>query len=187
MLAAAWPGRHPLRRTIDRIEAMVIIALVVAFLAAAPFAAMATSAWTGQNAAAAAREDQASVHPVAAVVVRGVPPPVSPHGAAYLTKVPVRWTLNGTRHTGTIKAAAGTKTGATVRIWTSRSGEQTDPPAGPAQIAHQAALGGVLAVAGLMLVVIVSALAIRRTLDRRRMATWDAEWRATGPHWCNYL
>ncbi|MGA2827700.1 MAG: hypothetical protein ABSF03_16500 [Streptosporangiaceae bacterium] len=51
---------------------------------------------------------------------------------------------------------------------------------------RQAALAGVLAVAGLTLLVIVSALVIRRILDRRRMAAWDAEWSATGPPWCNY-
>jgi hypothetical protein len=186
MLTARWPGRHPLRRAIDRIEVMAMIALVAAFLSGAPFAATATSKWAGQDAAAAARVERASRHPVAAVVVRGVPAPSSPYGAAYLTRVPVRWALDGTPHTGTIEAAAGTQTGATVRIWTSRSGEQTTPPLGPAQIIHQAALAGVLAVANLTLLVIVSALVIRRILDRRRMAAWDAEWSATGPQWCNY-
>ena len=46
------------------------------------------------------------------------------------------------------------------------------------------ALAGVLAVAGLAVMVIVSALVIRRILDRRRMAGWDTEWSATGPQWC---
>ncbi len=164
---------------------MAMIALAVAFLSAAPFAAIVTSTWAGQDAAAAARVEQARAYPVAAVIVRGVPWPSNPY-AAYLTKVPVRWTLDGTLHTGTIQAAAGTRTGATVRIWTSRSGEQTGPPLGSAQIMRQAALAGVLAVAGLTLLVIVSALVIRRILDRRRMAAWDAEWSATGPQWCNY-
>jgi len=36
------------------------------------------------------------------------------------------------------------------------------------------ALGTVLATIGLL---------ARRTLDKRRMAAWDAEWRATGPRW----
>lgn len=165
---------------------MAMIALVVAFLSGAPFAAIVTSKWAGQDAAAAARVERASRHPVPAVVVRGVPPLSSPFGATYLSRVPVRWALNGASHAGTIEAAAGTQTGATVRIWTSRSGGQTGPPLGPAQIMHQAALAGVLAVAGLTLLVIVSALVTRRILDRRRMAAWDAEWSATGPQWCNY-
>jgi hypothetical protein len=108
MPVARWPGRHPLRRTIDRIEVMAMIALAVAFLSAAPFAAIVTSTWAGQDAAAAARVEQARAYPVAAVIVRGVPWPSNPY-AAYLTKVPVRWTLDGTLHTGTIQAAAGTR------------------------------------------------------------------------------
>jgi hypothetical protein len=36
-----WPGRNPLRRTINRIEAVVAGALVLAFLVGAPLAAVA--------------------------------------------------------------------------------------------------------------------------------------------------
>jgi hypothetical protein len=72
-------------------------------------------------------------------------------------------------HIGTVKVAAGTPAGTTVRIWTSQSGQQTGPPLDPSQIAHQGALAGVLAVAGLAVPLIVSALAIRRILDCRRM------------------
>jgi hypothetical protein len=98
----------------------------------------------------------------------------------------VRWTLNGTAHAGLVEAAPGTPTGATVRVWTSPSGEQTRHPLSPSQITHQAALAGVMSVAGLAFLLIVSAVVIRRILDRRRMAGWDAEWSATGPQWCNY-
>ena len=62
----------------------------------------------------------------------------------------------------------------------------TGLPLNPSQIAHQGALAGVLAVAGLAVLVIVSALVIRRILDCRRMAWWDTEWSATGPQWCKY-
>jgi hypothetical protein len=180
------PGRNPLRRSVDRIELALMIALVAVFLAGAPFAATAASDWASHGAAAASRLERATWHPVAAVVERGVPPPSNPFEAEYLTKVPVRWTLDGMLHTGTVKVAAGTPAGTTVRIWTSRSGEQTGPPLGPSQIAHQGALAGVLAVGGLAVLVIVSALVIRRILDCRRMAGWDAEWSATGPQWCDY-
>jgi hypothetical protein len=36
-----WPNRNPLRRTVDRAEAVVVAALAVAFLAGAPLAAVA--------------------------------------------------------------------------------------------------------------------------------------------------
>jgi hypothetical protein len=31
-------------------------------------------------------------------------------------------------------------------------------------------------------VIVIGALG-RRALDKRRMAAWDADWRATGPRW----
>ena len=40
-LRGLWPDRNPLRWTIDRIEAVVVGGLVVAFLAGAPLAAVA--------------------------------------------------------------------------------------------------------------------------------------------------
>jgi len=33
------------------------------------------------------------------------------------------------------------------------------------------------------LAVTATGLVARRALDKRRMAAWDAEWRATGPRW----
>lgn len=185
-LAARWPDRNPLRRPIDRIDAVAMIMLVVAFLAGAPFAAAAASTWARHGAEAAARLERATRHPVDAVVLRGVPAPTSPYGQGYRVRVPVRWTLNGTAHAGLAEAAPGTPTGATVGVWTGPSGDQTGPPLSPSQITHQATLAGVISVAGLAFLVIVSAVVIRRILDRRRMAAWDAEWSATGPQWCKY-
>jgi hypothetical protein len=185
-LAAHWLDRNPLRRTIDRIEVVAMLVLVVVFLAVAPVAATAASDWGWQGATAAARLERATWHPVPAVVVRGVPPPSSSYGEGYRTRAPVRWTRHGTAYAGLAEVAAGTPTGATVRIWTSESGTQTGPPLTSSQIAHQAALAGVLTVGGFALLVIVSALVIRRILDSRRMAAWDAGWSATGPQWCEY-
>ena len=76
--------------------------------------------------------------------------------------------------------------GGTVTIWTSRSGRQTGPPLTPSQIVDQAAITAMLAVTGQTLLLIVSAPIIRRILDRRKMAAWDAERSATGPHWSRW-
>lgn len=185
-LAARWSSRNPLRRAVDRIEVAAMILLVVMFVAGAPFAAAATTNWTQQGAAAAARVERATWHQVTAVVLRAVSSPSSSYAESFRSLVPVRWTLNGVAHAGTAEVAAGTPAGASVRVWTSRSGEQTGAPLAPSQIAHQAALAGMLAVGGLAFLVIVGALIIRRFLDGKRMAAWDAEWSATGPQWCKY-
>jgi uncharacterized membrane protein YhaH (DUF805 family) len=60
-------------------------------------------------------------------------------------------------------------------MWTSRSAQRTGPPLDPSQIAQQGVLAGVRAVAGLAVLVIVSALVIRRIRDRRKVAGWDTD------------
>ena len=109
-----------------------------------------------------------------------------PVRAGYLAQVPVRWSAAGTSHTGQVTTAAGVRTGATLSVWTGPSGQLTNPPLAGPQIAHQAFFAGLLAVLGFSLLLGVTALVIRRILQRRRMAAWDAEWRATGPLWSNY-
>jgi len=40
-----------------------------------------------------------------------------------------------------------------------------------------------VAVGGLAVVLIMAAWLVRRDIDRRRMAAWDADWLANGPRW----
>jgi hypothetical protein len=45
MIRRLRPGRNPLRRTADRVEAAVMATLLVVFLAAVPLAALAPAGW----------------------------------------------------------------------------------------------------------------------------------------------
>ncbi len=178
---------NPLRRQVDRLEAAVVLALVAVFLIATPLIALGVGRWSWDGGVATARSERAAWHQVSAVVLRGVPRPQNdPYGAAYLAQVPVRWITGGTSHTGQVTTTAGIRAGATLTIWTKASGELTDAPLGRSQIEHQAFFAGMLAVLGFSSLLGVTALVIRRILQRRRMAAWDAEWRATGPLWSNY-
>jgi hypothetical protein len=181
------PDHNPLRRPVDRIEGLVAVALLAVFLIATPLLALGVGRWSWDGGVTAARTEQAAWHKVSAVVLKGVPrPQENPYGAVYLAQVPVRWIVDGTRHTGQVTTEAGVRTGADITVWTGPAGQLTDAPLGRAQIAHQAFFAGLLAVLGFSLSLGVSALVIRRILQRRRMAAWDAEWRATGPLWSNY-
>ena len=184
MLGSPWPDRNPLRRGVDRAESRLIAALIAAFLLGAPLVALAAFQARWHGAAVAARQEKAAWRRVPAVLLRGVPPlPSNVYGPIQLTPIPARWKApDGTAQSGTVMADFGTPAGGTVTIWTSRSGEQTGPPLTPSQIVDQAAVAATLAVTGQALVLIVSGLIIRRTLDRSRMAAWDAEWNVTGPH-----
>ena len=187
MVNVLRPDHNPLRRPVDRLEALAALALVAVFLIVTPLVAFGAGRWSWDGGAAAARAERAAWHQVGAVVTQGVPKPQNdPYGAVYLAQVPVRWIVGGITHTGKVSTAAGVRTGATVKVWTTASGQLTDAPLAPGQIEHQAFFAGLLAVLGFSLLLGVTALVIRRILQRRRMAAWDAEWRATGPLWSNY-
>jgi hypothetical protein len=71
--------------------------------------------------------------------------------------------------------------------WASHSGLR----AGQVRLKHwqvdcQVVQAALLAVIVLALVLAGAGLAVRYLLDRRRLAAWDAQWRATGPKWSHH-
>jgi hypothetical protein len=100
--------------------------------------------------------------------------------------VPVRatWTsVTGVRHTGEVMAQAGSKKGSTVTIWADAAGNVVNPPLQAAQVAGQGQLGAVGAIAGIGALYLCEAVVVRRVLNRRRLAAWDADWLVTAPAW----
>ena len=66
------------------------------------------------------------------------------------------------------------------------SGRLADPPLKPAQVEGQTVLAGVLAVMCVAVLLWSAGLAVHLAANRRRMAAWDDEWRATGPKWSRH-
>ena len=94
------------------------------------------------------------------------------------------WTApDGAQRTGPIPGAVSADIGTVLRVWVAASGRLTGIPLRHRQIERQAVLAGVLAYAGLVLVLLGAAALVRRILDYRRLAAWDAAWQATGPRW----
>jgi hypothetical protein len=73
--------------------------------------------------------------------------------------------------------------GGTVRVWVDEAGRLTGPPLQPSLIRGQAVLAAILAALVFAIIVVCVGLLAHVALDRRRLAAWDAEWRATGPQW----
>jgi hypothetical protein len=184
-LVRRWrPDGNPLRRTTDRVEGIVMALLIGAFLTGAPLAALAAghaAAVTGSR----VEHAQASWHPVAAVLLRNAPPDSHPVSQASLEAlVPARWTApDGTRRSGKVYAPAGTKAGSTVQVWADGSGRLTHVPLRPGDVAGEIALAASLTTVAVAVVLAVAGLLARWVLDRRRLAAWDARWKATGPQW----
>lgn len=175
-----WPDRNPLRRTVDRVEAAVVAVLAVLFLVVAPLAASAAGQFAYHEGAGAARAEQAGWHQVRAVLL------AKAIGAGYSGQAdaPARWTdPQGVRHTGLVMARYGTRAGSTVRVWIDAAGRPTGAPMDQAQVAGQAILAAAIAALVAGLILLGAGTLAHYLLGRRRLAAWDAEWRATGPQW----
>jgi hypothetical protein len=179
------PDRNPLRRASDRAETAVLAVLVVAFLAAAPFTALASAGWELARDHQTQVTEQASWHQVPARVLRVTSAFAADGGYAALTsQAQARWTApDGKVVTGEIPVPLGTAAGTTLRLWTTNDGHPTDPPLQDSQVSDSAYFAGTFGVVALAALLAITGLLARRALDRRRMAAWDAEWRAAGPRW----
>ena len=174
------PDRNPLRRGSDRVETAVLAVLVITFLVAAPFTALAVSSWALAQAHQAQLAERASSYHVPARVLQ-----LESMGGAYGDpQAQVRWTAHDGRViTGDIAVPLGAAAGSTQWLWTTASGQLTNPPLQDSQVTGQAHVAEGFSVFTLAVLLTVTGLVTRWTLDKRRMAAWDAEWRATGPRW----
>ena len=177
------PSRNPLRRRCDRVEAAILGALLVVLAVAAPLAAIVVGHSVYHSATDARHTQLTTGHRVQAVLLTSAA--WDPGG--YFASAQARWTApDGTRRTGTVFPAAGTPAGAEVQVWVDGSGRLTDEPLKPSQVQGQAVLAGVLAVMCVAVVLWGAGQAVRLAADRRRLAAWDDEWRATGPKWTRH-
>ncbi|HTQ90105.1 MAG TPA: hypothetical protein VMK84_11485 [Streptosporangiaceae bacterium] len=177
--------RNPLRRRSDRAETVMLGALLAAFLAAAPFAAHAGGSWAYATYAREAQAQRAMLRQVPATLLQAPPDVTAYPGAGVISRAfDARWRApDGRLRTGELFVPPGAAAGSTVPVWVDRSGRLAGPPLGHAQLATRAQLARELAAGTLAIVLITIGWLARRSLDRRRMAAWDADWLANGPRW----
>jgi hypothetical protein len=185
-LVRRWlPDRNPLRRASDRVEAVMLAALLVAFLAGAPLAALAAGHWEAGAMLRAQRAEAAAMQRVPAVLTQDAPVPV--HVMFQGAPAPLaraKWTApDGAARTGMVNAPAGSRAGRTVMVWTDRSGRLAGAPLQGTDVTIRAGLVALLAVVAVGLLLAMAGSAFRRALDRQRLAAWDGGWSATGPQW----
>ena len=173
---------NPLRRGSDRAEAWIRAGLLVIFLTTGPMAALAAGQWTAH---AAGSGTSAQSHAVQAVLLRPAARPTGPAAAFRDAKVLVkaRWSsAGGFVRTGDVPAPAGAPAGTVVTVWVNASGQVTGAPQS-GDAADAAVLAAVMTLAVMALVLLIALRLIQRLLDWRRMAAWEAAWRAIGPRW----
>ena len=176
-----WPDRNPLRRRLDRVEGVVVGGLAVAFLAGVPLAAAVAGHLTYMYGARTAHTQQAAWHQVPAVLLATAP---TTGYTGYLPQVRARWRApDGARRNGAVPAQPGQRAGSTVVVWADAAGRLTGPPLQAQQVRGQAVLAAILAPVVLGEILLFAGQLAHYLLGRRRLAAWDAEWRATGPQW----
>lgn len=187
-LARLLTGRNALRRPVDRIEGVVLVALSAAFLAAVSFACVfGTHTYQSQRAATAGlRPATAGLRPAAAVLLQDGP---AVGALGRVGQAEAQWfgpgggRQSGVLTTVTAPDIAGAAAGARISVWLNLSGQPAAPPADQAAMIIYA-LGAGAVVAGLAGLALLSVYALcRLALDRRRLAAWESAWDRTGPRW----
>jgi hypothetical protein len=177
--AARWRlralGFNPLVRIVDRLEALVVLAVLVTALVALPFA-MSAGTLVYQSGMRTANEQAHSRHSVDALVVEGSGLPTDVDTPANTPAyVRVQW-HEGTRvRTEQVLSPTTIKAGDQTTVWLDDSGKVVAAPLRPGD----AKLNAIVATGTVWTVlVVISALVaylVHRGLDRSRDRGWDHE------------
>jgi hypothetical protein len=181
-MARLLTGRNPLRRPVDRIEGVVLVALSAAFLAAVAIACI-----FGTHTYQAQRAATAGLRPATAVLLQDGPAV----RMGSVGQAEARWFLpGGGEQSGVLTTAvapdiAGATAGDRVPVWLNRSGQPAAPPADQTVMIIYALTAGVVATALAGLTLLLVYALCRHALDRRRLVAWESAWNRTGPSWTN--
>ena len=172
--------RNPLRRGTDRAQTIVLALLVAMFLAGTPTAALAAGDWAHGASRQAQLAQQSSRRHVTVAVLSVIPPPGREAMAAW--QVSARWRApDGQTVTREIPVDAGMMAGGRLLVWTDRTGDVTPAPMSDSQVATQTRLAQGAGAAATAALLALTWMGAAWTLNRRRMAAWEAEWRAVSP------
>jgi hypothetical protein len=180
-LARLLTGRNALRRPVDRVEGVVLIALYAAFGVAVVIACIVgTYTYQVQQAATV------GLRPAAAVLLQDGP---SADSLGRVGQAEARWfgpgggEQSGELTTATAPDIAGAVAGARVSVWLNRSGQPAGPPADQAVMIIYSLVAGAIVAAPAGMVLLGAYALCRAVLDRRRLAAWESAWDRTGPSW----
>lgn len=166
-------GRNPLLRAADRLEALLILVVIVGWLLVVPITgAVGTAIYDGRHRLYA--EEALTRHRVVATVIEGTA------AGRYRAPASVQavWPAAGGERTGSFLFDTAAKPGDHLSIWVDADGNCVPPPT-PTALAVMDALYGALSI--LLLAMMVSALVLvlmRSSVDRMRDTQWERELRA---------
>ncbi|WP_327111158.1 hypothetical protein OG206_00980 [Streptomyces sp. NBC_01341] len=190
MAGAIWSHqwrKHPLRRTVDAVEARLLLLLCAVVFACASAIGMISGSAAHEYEQSVASQQRAARQQVSAEVLRDAAkssPWADEAGRSALVPVPVRWvTADGADARGSALVAPGTKGGERTSLWLDRRGHVTSAPADERDIWVAALIAGAGGAAAAVGGGAVAAIGIRIMCNRCRAAGWEAEWSRVEPDW----
>jgi hypothetical protein len=179
--------RNEMRRSTDRIQAILRAFLLAVFLVGGPVAAVWVCHGVDVAGLRAGRAQAAAWHRVPAVVLHVTViaavwrHPAETGGPARLS---VRWTApDGSLRTGEIGSGLDAEPGGIVTVWTNASGQLGHAPLTHADIVDHVIGAAVATPLALALLLCVIWRATSLAFDRHRLARWEADWLAVEPQW----
>jgi hypothetical protein len=174
--------KNELRRSSDRVEGVVVVVLMGAFVAAVVVAALvAAHVYRSEQATAASLRQT--------VAVLSWPGAVTETPVLHQATAMATWRMSdgaprsGLLTTDVVPGIYGQRAGATVQLWLGRSGNPAPPPQGATGMAVGATMAGLAIVVVAATVLTFCYRLCQRGLDRRRIANWSSDWAVTGPQW----
>lgn len=177
---------HPLRRRVDWLTALAIVALAVLALIAIPTCVVIGKALHDQQAQVAAREavDRYQTTAVLTATPQTYMVGDNPENQTAVSDAAVRWTdHHGQTHSAVIRVPQGSDQGGTTPVWVDPSGQLVPPPTTQVQVAASAAL-----TAGFLLLAVetgclVVAAGVHRLAGAYARRAWAREWEVVEPRW----
>jgi hypothetical protein len=174
--------RNELRRSSDRVEAVVLAVVLAAFVAAVVVAGfLAAHVYRSEQATAA------SLRP--SVAVLSWPGAITETPILHEATAMATWRLSdgatrsGLLTTNDAPGIYGQPSGASVPLWLGPSGNPEPPPQGAGGMLIGATMAAVALIAAAAFVLTFVYRLCQRGLDRRRLADWSSDWAVTGPQW----
>ncbi|MET8996884.1 hypothetical protein [Amycolatopsis sp. NPDC004169] len=174
------PGRNPLARAGDRVEALLLLLAIAGAILAIPFAAaFGSETYAAQTTRAA--EERATRHPATAVSLEAASgQPYSTDGAgapAAQTSVPAAWfDTRGARHTGEVLVDPGSPAGTRVSVWLDQRGELAAEPLSPSTSAADGVFAAILLWSAITGALVGLYATVRFIVTRFHAAAWDRAW-----------
>jgi hypothetical protein len=175
---------NPLRRAVDRAEAVVTAGLIVAFMAAFVVLEIAAGRWADHDGLVRERSER-SVHPVWATQLESGAQATASIPWAYNTAwVTARWKLpDGQFRTGEITVDLNSMAGQKQEIFINPAGQEVPPPMTSDGVRDQVIFAVFVVTMATGLAFASSYGCVRLLFNRRRMAGWQRAWDAIGPTW----